>query len=111
MRASKSLRDRYSEKTEQELREHLATVFHDLESTMRAMNACSLNVERHAKMCRPKQVAYHLLWGAILGALLFALAQPRIATSWQACQVGDRLQSRWTELSAHQRQTLQEALK
>ncbi len=107
---SESLRDRFSEKTEQELRDHLATVFRDLESTMRAMNACSLNVERHARLCRPKQVAGLLVWGAVLGALLFALIQPPIATSWQACTIGARLQVRWGELSAHQRQTLQEAL-
>ena len=110
MSKPKSLRERYSERTEQELRDHLATVFQDLEGTVRAMNACSLNLERHAKQCRPKQMASHLLLGAVLGALLFALLQPRIATSWQACQLGERLQARWTELPPDQRQTIQEML-
>lgn len=110
MSETRSLRDRYSAKTEEELRDHLATVFRDLEGTVRAMNACSLNLERHARQCRPKQMASHLLLGAVLGALLFALLQPRIATSWQACEIGQRLQVRWAELPPHQRQMLQEVL-
>ena len=99
-----SLRERTARATAAHIREELAPVINALEDNQAELQSCARQTNLLLDMQQqPWRKAGTMLWGMVVGALLFALLQPRVKHANNACTLGSEILTQWSTLSASER--------
>lgn len=103
-----SLRERTANATAAHVREELAPVISALEENQEELQSCVRQTSLLLDMQRqPWRKASSMLWGMVVGALLFAFLQPRVKHSNTACTLGSEILTQWSTLSASDRAVIE----
>ncbi|MDE2826255.1 MAG: hypothetical protein OXL40_02955 [Bacteroidota bacterium] len=99
-----SLRERTANATAVHIRAELAPVIRALEENQEVLQSCVRQTSQALDMQQqPWRRASSMLWGMVVGALLFAFLQPRVKHSNNACTLGSEILTQWSTLSASER--------
>ena len=103
-----SLRERTANATAAHIREELAPVIRALEKNQEELQSCVRQTSLLLDMQQqPWRRASSMLWGMVVGALLFAFLQPRVKHSNNACTLGSEILSQWSILPASERAVIE----
>ena len=103
-----SLRERTANATAAHIREELAPVIRALEENQAEIQSCVRQTSLLLDMQRqPWRKASAMLWGMVVGALLFAFLQPRVKHANNACTLGSEILTQWSTLSASERAVIE----
>ena len=103
-----SLRERTANATAAHIREELAPVISALEENQEEIQSCVRQTSLLLDMQRqPWRKASAMLWGMVVGALLFAFLQPRVKHANDACTLGSEILTQWSTLSASERAVIE----
>lgn len=103
-----SLRERTANATAAHIREELAPVIRALEENQEELQSCVRQTNVLLDMQQqPWRKAGTMLWGMVVGALLFAFLQPRVKHSNNACTLGSEILTQWSTLSASERAVIE----
>ena len=99
-----SLRDRAQKVSTDHIRKELAPVLEALKGSQRDLKTCVRQMQMllHVQQ-EPWKKAGTMLWGIVLGALLFALLQPRVQHTHDACALGSKIMGTSSTLSDSER--------
>lgn len=107
-----SLRERAASATAAHIREELAPVIRALEENQEVLQSCVRQTNLLLDMQhQPWRKASSMLWGMVVGALLFAFLQPRVKHSNNACTLGSEILTHWSALSASERAVIENIVK
>lgn len=102
-----SLRERTASATAAHIREELAPVINALEENQAELQSCARQTNLLLDMQQPWRKAGTMLWGMVVGALLFAFLQPRVKHTNKACTLGSKILMQWSALSASERAVIE----
>lgn len=103
-----SLRQRTANATAAHIREELAPVIRALEENQEEIQSCVRQTNLLLDMQQqPWRKASSMLWGMVVGALLFAFLQPRVKHANNACTLGSEILTQWSTLSASERAVIE----
>ena len=103
-----SLRERTASATAAHIREELAPVINALEDNQAEFQSCVRQTNLLLDMQQqPWRKAGTMLWGMVVGALLFAFLQPRVKHTNKACTLGSKILMQWSALSASERAVIE----
>ncbi|MDE2646268.1 MAG: hypothetical protein OXI05_10605 [Bacteroidota bacterium] len=99
-----SLRDRAQKASTDHIRKELAPILEALKGNQMDLQTCVRQVKRllHVQQ-EPWKKAGTMLWGIVLGVLLFALLQPRVQYTHDACALGNKIMAASSTLSDSER--------
>ena len=99
-----SLRDRAQKASTDHIRKELAPVLEALKGNQIDLQTCVRQMKRllHVQQ-EPWKKAGTTLWGIVLGMLLFALLQPRVQYTHDACALGSKIMAASSTLSGSER--------
>ncbi len=101
---SNSLRERTEKATTDHIRKELAPVLAAVRQNQTEIQSCIQQISRLLHIQHePWRKAGAMLWGIVMGALLFALLQPGITHTNHACTLGNRIMEAWPSLSGAER--------
>ena len=95
-----SLRARVQKASTDHIQRELAPVLEALKENQRDIQSCARQMKTfvHAQQ-EPWRKAGTMLWGIVLGVLLFALLQPRLEHTHDACVLGSKIMAAWSAMS------------
>lgn len=101
---SGGLRARVEKTTTDHIRKELEPIIEAIQGNQRDLQSCICQMKMllHAQQ-EPWRKAGAMLWGIVLGALLFALLQPRIQHTHDACTLGNKIMAAWSSLPDSER--------
>ena len=103
-----SLRERTANATAVHIREELAPIINALEDNQAELQSCVRQTSLLLDMQQqPWRLAGSMLWGMVVGALLFAFLQPRVKHANNACTLGSEVLTQWSTLSASERAVIE----
>ncbi len=103
----KSLRERAEKATSKHIHKELSPVLEGIKRNQQDLQSCVQKMQRLLSLQNaPWKNAGAMLWGIVLGVLIYALLQPRIEHSNQACMIGSRIINAWPSLSESQRSVI-----
>ena len=99
-----SLRDRAQKASTDHIRKELAPILEALKGNQMDLQTCvrQMKMLLHVQQ-EPWKKAGAMLWGIVLGALLFALLQPRVQHTHDACALGSKIMAASSTLSGSER--------
>lgn len=99
-----SLRERAQKASTDHIRKELGPVLETLKENQIDLQTCvrQMKMLLHVQQ-EPWKKAGTMLWGIVLGVLLFALLQPRIQHTHDACALGSRIMAASPTLSDSER--------
>ncbi len=103
-----SLRERTANATAAHIGEELAPVITALKDNQEELNSCLRQTSLLLDMQQqPWRKAGTMLWGMVVGALLFAFLQPRVKHANNACTLGSEILTQWSTLSTSERAVIE----
>ena len=103
-----SLRERTANATSAHICEELVPVIRALGENQEELQSCVRQTSLLLDMQRqPWRKASAMLWGMVVGALLFAFLQPRVKHGNNACTLGSEILTQWSTLSASERAVIE----
>ena len=106
-----SLRERTANVTAAHIREELGPVVRALKENQEDLQSCVRQTSLLLDMQQqPWSKASSMLWGMVVGALLFAFLQPRVKHSNNACTLGSEILTQWSTLSASDRAVIEKII-
>ena len=100
----RSLRKRTEKATTDHIRKELAPVLAEIKTNQVELQSCAQQMTRLLHLQHePWRKAGAMLWGVVMGALIFALLQPKITHTNHACTIGTRIMAAWPSLSDAER--------
>ena len=106
-----SLRERTANATTAHIRKELAPVITTLEKNQEELQSCTRQTKLLLEMQQqPWRKAGAMLWGMVMGALIFAFLQPRVKHSSNACTLGSKVLTEWSTLSAAERAVIEKII-
>ena len=105
----KSLREQSGKSIADQIRSELSTVLEAVKDNQREVQMCIHQIRDllHLQQA-PWTKAGAMLWGIVLGVLLYAFLQPRIEHSNDACSLGSKIMATWTFLSESEKALIDE---
>jgi hypothetical protein len=103
-----SLHERTANATAAHIREELGPVIKAMEDNQEEIQSCVRQTSLLLDMQRqPWRKAGIMLWGMVVGVLLFAFLQPRVKHANNACALGSEILTQWSTLSASERAVIE----
>ncbi|MCY4233688.1 MAG: hypothetical protein OXE59_08130 [Bacteroidetes bacterium] len=100
----KSLRERAEKATSNHIQKELSPVLEAVKRTQQDTQSCARQMQQILRLQNaPRKNAGAMLWGIVMGVLIYAFLQPRIEHSNHACMIGSKIVSAWPSMSESQR--------
>ncbi|MCY4001586.1 MAG: hypothetical protein OXF06_00525 [Bacteroidetes bacterium] len=105
----KSLREQSGKSIAAQIRNELSKVLEAVKENQKEVQGCVHQIRHLLHLQRaPWTKSGAMLWGVVLGVLLYAFLQPRIEHSHDACALGSKIMATWTSLSESQKALIDE---
>jgi len=100
----KSLRERAEKATSDHIQKELSPVLEAAKRNQQDLQSCTRQMQQLLRLQNaPWKNAGAMLWGIVMGVLIYVLLQPRIEHTNQACRIGSQIVTAWPSLSESQR--------